>query len=100
MLIEKITSEDFELMSMLHNPRSATECLFTSKIEKFESLKNWENKDFFYVRPYQVHLQSYEYLLVDDPELSETGYSQCPQEIKGDPETGCKKPQDQAHNSQ
>jgi hypothetical protein len=72
MLIEKSDyTDDLEAMSLLCHPQVASEVLFTAKLENFDTLKQYDDKTYFKVRPYQIPFLSYEYLLPEDPALSD-----------------------------
>jgi len=70
MIIEKLTSEMVEIMGLIKDPIFFAECLFTKNLENHESLKNYRKDEFAKIRLYQFPYMSYEYLLADDPDLS------------------------------
>jgi len=71
MIIEKLTSEMVEIMGLIKDPIFFAECLFTQNLQNHESLKNYKKDQFAKIRLYQLPFMSYEYLIADDPELSE-----------------------------
>ncbi|KKK98558.1 hypothetical protein LCGC14_2641540, partial [marine sediment metagenome] len=72
MLLEKLTEEEMNLARSLYNPKTLVECLFNHKIENFDSLQRFTDDDFFVLRLYQIPFISYEYMIANDPEKSET----------------------------
>ncbi len=58
-------------MGYLFDPVFISECLFTSSLRNLKSLKLFDNEDCMSIRLYQLPYMSYEYLIVEDPELTE-----------------------------
>ena len=71
MLLQKITEQELETISYLHDPNVGTAVLFEEKLPKLDSLKNFSEDSYFHTRLYQIPYHSYEYLVAHDPELSE-----------------------------
>ena len=72
MLISKLTSKEMDLARSLYNPKTLLECLFKEKIENFDSLQQFKDNDFFKLRFYQIPFVSYEYMIANDPKLTDT----------------------------
>ncbi len=72
MLIENITQEELELANSIYDPITLLECLFSKKIDNFDSLQKYKDDDFFKVRLYQLPFISYEYMLANNPDLTDT----------------------------
>jgi len=71
MITEKLSESDVELMGFLKDPVFFSEVLFTKKLLNHESLKVYKKDECAKIRLYQLPFMSYEYLLADDPELSD-----------------------------
>lgn len=71
MITEKLSDEQVELMGYVKSPVFFAECLFTEKLLNHDSLKNYKKDKFAKIRLYQLPFMSYEYLIADDPELTE-----------------------------
>lgn len=71
MITEKLSESDVELMGYVKDSRFFSECLFTEKLQNHESLKTFKQDEFAKIRLYQLPFMSYEYLIANDPELTE-----------------------------
>ena len=92
MILEKINEEELKLSRILFNPKAMLECLFVNKIANFDTLQQFKDNKFFKVRLYQIPFISYEYMLANNPKLSDsenfelrkgagTGYYYCGRKI-------------------
>jgi len=66
-MIGKLTPEELEFVESFYNPIAQTECLFSD----FDNLTSMEGEQLSHVRLGQLPLLSYEYLIDDNPKLSE-----------------------------
>jgi len=66
-MIEKISETELEFMETLYNPLALGESLFSN----FDNLSLYTDDEFGYVRVGQLPMMSFEYLLDNDPDLSE-----------------------------
>jgi len=91
-ILEKINEEELKLSRILFNPKAMLECLFVNKIANFDTLQQFKDNKFFKVRLYQIPFISYEYMLANNPKLSDsenfelrkgagTGYYYCGRKI-------------------
>ena len=66
-MIPTLSKEEFEIAELLFNPIALAECLF----HDFDSMGIFDNEKLGHIRLYQYSLFSYEYLLANDPKLSD-----------------------------
>lgn len=66
-MIERITADEIELMECLANPHSAVECIFND----LENATHDWNEDLAHIRFAQFPMLNFEYLLDEDPKLSQ-----------------------------
>ena len=67
MLLEKITEEELDFLEDIHNPIPLAEMLFCD----FDNMGRFDEEEMGHIRLYQESMLSYEYLIDEDPKLSE-----------------------------
>jgi len=72
MILEKLSAKEAEFIGYIHDPVLMTEVLFPPKADNFDSLAEYEEEQgFFKIELFQLPFMSYEYLLAEDPKLTE-----------------------------